>query len=497
MSQDRVFSILGDSNVQRHMNPMNCRDRPLMTGAQVIPCGRLSLLSAALGSIRPESTLCIMSCITNFITSSSASDSVSIRSEPVMLEFLEKLSQCCEARPDLTFLVCPPMYRRSPIWYREGLPEILMKFSNVMLSRPASVLMMPSFSTPSFESDGVHLSAYSGLAFVLHLFDSANHLIDVQGLNQEAMTTIASESTRVLEDRVMVLEQDHHRLNSMFELKSAIDAELSDFQENIRNEHFFMIQGLKRLPKLEPKEWQDQAKKDVNRVVAIILGRDCQVSYIKNSTGKGKEAKTLYRVAVATAGLSKEIRDKFGSYFLGGKGFTGPESLKGLSVRNCVTTATLARIAILQTLGQRYVDSNPGSSYKSIGYDPRPLLKLFPARDASDQRVQTFNFIEAVTRLPTCFSESEIEALLNRISPKLHGHLKSILIVLSDDMLPKTKPKAKSKTSPSNGETGATSSASGLPPATTPPARSGSGNRSRSGKRSHSGSGSKGPSAKK
>ena len=89
MSQDRVFSILGDSNVQRHMNPMNCRDRPLMTGAQVIPCGRLSLLSAALGSIRPESNLCIMSCITNFITSSPASDSVSIRSEPVMLEFLE------------------------------------------------------------------------------------------------------------------------------------------------------------------------------------------------------------------------------------------------------------------------------------------------------------------------------------------------------------------------------------------------------------------------
>ena len=261
------------------------------------------------------------------------SDSVSIRSEPVMLEFLEKLSQCCEARPDLTFLVCPPMYRRSPIWYREGLPEILMKFSSVMMSRPATVLMMPSFSTPSFESDGVHLSAYSGLAFVLHLFDSANHLIDVQGLNQEAMTTIASESTRVLEDRVMVLEQDHHRLNSMFELKSAIDAELSDFQENIRNEHFFMIQGLKRLPKLEPKEWQDQAKKDVNRVVAIILGRDCQVSYVKNSTGKGKEAKTLYRVAVASAELSKEIRDKFGSYFLGGKGFTGPESLKGLSVR--------------------------------------------------------------------------------------------------------------------------------------------------------------------
>ena len=45
-----------------------------------------------------------------------------------------------------------------------------------------------------------------------------------------------SESTRVLEDRVMVLEQVHRRLNCKFQFKSVVDSEFLDFQENIRND---------------------------------------------------------------------------------------------------------------------------------------------------------------------------------------------------------------------------------------------------------------------
>ena len=126
------------------------------------------------------------------------------------------------------------MYRLSPIWYREGLPEILQKFSDVMRGRPASSFLMPSFPTPKFESDGVHLSAYSGLEFVLHLFDSVNSILDLQQLDPDSRSVVSTEATRVLEDRVMALEQDHRRLNRVVEHKIAVDTELDDFRENER-----------------------------------------------------------------------------------------------------------------------------------------------------------------------------------------------------------------------------------------------------------------------
>ena len=69
-------------------------------------------------------------------------------------------------------------------------------------------------------------------------------------------------------------------------------------------------------------------------------------------------------------------------------------------------------------------------------------MKIFPASDATDKRIQSYNFIKAVSTLPSSFSETEIDELLKRISPKLHGSLKSLLVVVSDDML-KSRPKPK------------------------------------------------------
>ena len=235
MSIVRCVSIIGDSNVKRHMNSTNCRDRPTMLEAQVIQCGRLSTFAASLKSVRAESNVCVLSCVSNFVTSLPAqnSSSLSVVVEPVFQDFLVKLTEACLARPETSFMLCPPMYRTSPIWYREGLPEILRKFSEVMKSRPVNVHMMPSFPSPNYDPDGVHLTAYSGLEFVLHMFDSFQSVLASLELDPDSKSSNATESSRVLEDRVMVLEQDHRRLNQKFEHKYAVDAELSDFQENI------------------------------------------------------------------------------------------------------------------------------------------------------------------------------------------------------------------------------------------------------------------------
>ena len=221
MSQDLVFTLLGDSNIQRSMNSTNCRDRPLMSGAQVIPCGRLELLAEALKQARASSNVIVLSCITNFLTGSTdATSSISIRVEPILKEVQTIVEAASLANEERLYLIAPPMYRTFPIWYRDGISEVLQKFSSMLCSKPTgpkNMLLLPSFSTPSFEGDGIHLTPYSGLEFILHLFDSSAALVQTLNSRPEEVVIKQVESSRVLEDRMMAIEQDHRRLNQVGE----------------------------------------------------------------------------------------------------------------------------------------------------------------------------------------------------------------------------------------------------------------------------------------
>ena len=104
MAQSRCVTLIGDSNVKRHMNTNNCRNSAVMNGAQVVQCGRAALFGASLQSLRPESDTCIVSCITNFMTITKGSSAVALRVEPVIIDFLSKLTACAESRPEVQFL---------------------------------------------------------------------------------------------------------------------------------------------------------------------------------------------------------------------------------------------------------------------------------------------------------------------------------------------------------------------------------------------------------
>ena len=109
------------------------------------------------------------------------------------------------------------MYRTTPLWYLDGISEILQTFSRLMSkSRPRNLHLLSSFSNPVLEADGVHLTPYSGYEYVLHLFDSTAELI--RGLSDppEAFVLAHSESIRALEDRVVVLEKGQQRLTQVF-----------------------------------------------------------------------------------------------------------------------------------------------------------------------------------------------------------------------------------------------------------------------------------------
>ena len=450
-----IFTVIGDSNIKRHLNPMNCRDRPLMTGAQSLSCGRLEVLAESLKQVRKESNVVVFSCVTNFLTRSEGSSTVTLRVEPVLIDFLAKVEAFCSERPELRCLVCPPMYRSEPLWYRDSLPQILTKFSEVFSRRPDAVLLMPSFPTPVLEDDGVHLTAYSGLEFVLHLFDSACAVIKTQSFDLESKSAVTSEATRVIEDRLMAVEQDHQRLNRFVEYKTAVYAEMADYNENVRYENWFVILGLRKLdPDLEKKEWQRLAKIDVNEVLNTLMGKEYPIVVVQNITSKGKDAICRYQVLMTSIADSKEIRDTFGDFFTGGKGDTRPEALKKLSIRNRITPATQVRIAIMKLQAKRYMASNPEGKAAVIGYEPRPVIKIFPPPDASDQRIRTFNYIEAVKNLPTNFPKSEIDPILEKINSKLRGQLRSLFVVISDDMLPQRSVRAQAGSGGAGGSRG-------------------------------------------
>ena len=92
MAQLRSFTIIGDSNVKRNISKTNSRACPQMSGTQFLYCQRLELLDEVLTKIRKESSVCIVSCITNFLASSEEDPMVSKRVEPVIGEFGEAIT---------------------------------------------------------------------------------------------------------------------------------------------------------------------------------------------------------------------------------------------------------------------------------------------------------------------------------------------------------------------------------------------------------------------
>ena len=166
------------------------------------------------------------------------------------------------------------------------------------------------------------------------------------------------------------------------------------------------------------------------------MGREMEIIVVKNATTRQKDAETTYNVKMANLNDSKDLRRKFGSFYLGGQD-KRPDGLKHVNIKSHLTPNTRIRISVLKLLAKRYKDSNPSARAQVISYDPRPMLKISPGPDSTDRRVMMFNYVEAVKKFPTNFSEAEINPIIRRINLKLSGRIRSIFVILSDDQFRK------------------------------------------------------------
>jgi len=215
----------------------------------------------------------------------------------------------------------------------------------------------------------------------------------------------------------------------------AIDSELACFRTNERNEDSFIISGVRRLRDgLSGREWQEAAKSEVKRVIRRFYDHDFQIIVVHNVTGRGSGSIPSFSVRLASVEAARQIRSKFSSFFAGGND-SRPTELQSVGIRNVLTKETRVRISILKLLGQRYKDNNPGGTFQVIGFEPRPVLKLTPPSGVSDRRVKTYTFIDAIQKLPVCFTDQEYADLAKLVGSKFSGRLKSIFVVLDDDRI--------------------------------------------------------------
>lgn len=116
-----VFSVIGDSNVQRNLVDYNCANREDMRLAQLIPCTSMSTFAGSLVKIRSDANILIISCLSNFLRDSDSSSDPSSRMTFVLDRFREILFPYCDSNPDLMILVAPPQHSLSPVWYSKSI----------------------------------------------------------------------------------------------------------------------------------------------------------------------------------------------------------------------------------------------------------------------------------------------------------------------------------------------------------------------------------------
>ena len=339
----------------------------------------------------------------------------------------------------------PPLYRHQPSWYHRNLAQVATRFSQALGSAPpANLHLLPSFTSQDLCPDGVFLTPVSGLHYVLHIFDQTLRQLELLQSDSDGKLVNVQESVRHHEDRLAYLEGRHDRLSVSYDTKLAFDAEFRDWLINRSEENWLTILGLPRLSQQGRREWQDAARKQVNELIRLTLklnrvNFDYKVIAVSNPLRYRTSGMSVLNVKMCSVETSSRIRELYSGFFRRNIPVQLPPHLKGVSVRNKVTKETRVRITILQQLGANYVATNPGSSIQVRGFDPRPVLVVIPPASsgpggsAAPPQAKVFNFIEAVTTLPSSLSDANLSRIFGTIGTSYPGQLKNLFVIISDD----------------------------------------------------------------
>ena len=192
--------------------------------------------------VRPESSVCIVAAITEMLLTADNTGTVASSIESVLHSFKSRLITLCNARPSLTVLVAPPLFRQRPFWYQKNLPQISGLFSSILSNdHPGNFGLLPSFCSQDLLPDGIYLTPVSGLHYVLHLFDQTDLQLSAAEMSGTAQFNQVKETIRHHEDRMVFLEIQNQQLQQRVSRKIAVDAEFDDWVTNRSEEDWLVI----------------------------------------------------------------------------------------------------------------------------------------------------------------------------------------------------------------------------------------------------------------
>ena len=251
---------------------------------------------------------------------------------------------------------------------------------------------------------------------------------------------VVSETSRSNRDRIVMLEHDHCRLASQVRYKVAADSEFNDWVLNRSEESWLTISGLPRLSgSLSRSDWQQAVKPQVRACLLEVVkffkvNVRFEVLFVTNPIKNPNARIRILNVRLSSVEASRAIRDAFAGFFRSGSNSPKrPTNLRGIDIRNKVTFETRIRTAILRQLGKNYHDANPGSSFKVRGFESRPSLLVVPPSNATDMKIRTMHFMEAIDLLPVNLSDDNLIAIHRVISGGFVGKLSSLFVIISDE----------------------------------------------------------------
>ena len=102
------------------------------------------------------------------------------------------------------------------------------------------------------------MNEYFRLEFVVELFDSSRDQFESLKSGPAVIQVIAFESTTLLEDPMVALEQDHKKLSLTVDLNNVVQAEFDEYHANGQTEGSFIISGVPWISgHICGKEWLD------------------------------------------------------------------------------------------------------------------------------------------------------------------------------------------------------------------------------------------------
>ena len=102
-----LYTIIGDANVRRNMTGLNVASRESMKSAQIIDFLGLTPIDQALAEIRPESSFCIISALTDPVVANGDCGTVFASVDPVLNSLHAAIAAYCTAHPQIQVTAFP------------------------------------------------------------------------------------------------------------------------------------------------------------------------------------------------------------------------------------------------------------------------------------------------------------------------------------------------------------------------------------------------------